>query len=354
VGSIPAMSNPMFVTADEALLDEMLRLAAAAGVTPDVACDGVGGLRGWSAASLILVGADQARAMARTSPPRRPKVHVVAWGEVPHELFQLALAVGAESVAAFPGSEAWLVEELTDLGDQRTERAVTIGVVGGSGGVGATTFACALGQMAARSGQAVVIDLDPLGPGIDRVLGLEAREGVRWDELGQPTGRLSARSLRQALPRSSGLGVLTWNAGPHGTLQAFAVREALSAAQRGHDTVVLDLPRCRDDLMEEVVARCDKVLVVTAPTVAGVASATRVCAGFPNPGRLGLVVRGSGADPRDVARVVGAPVIAEMPDQRGLGESIDLGLGPVRSRRGPLGRTALRVLDTFQHLEPAA
>ena len=84
------------------------------------------------------------------------------------------------------------------------------------------------------------------------------------------------------------------------------------------------------------------------------ASAARVCAGFPDPGLLGLVVRGSGADPRDVARVVGAPVIAEMPDQRGLAESIDLGLGPVRSRRGPLGRTGLRVLDTLQRLESAA
>ena len=132
------------------------------------------------------------------------------------------------------------------------------------------------------------------------------------------------------------------------------MREALSAAQRGHDTVVLDLPRFRDDLLEEVVARCDKVLVVTAPTVAGVASAARLCSGFPDPGLLGLVVRGSGADPRDVARVVGAPVIAEMPDQRGLAESIDLGLGPVRSRRGPLGRTSLRVLDTFHRLESAA
>jgi secretion/DNA translocation related CpaE-like protein len=348
------MSNPMFVTDDEALLDELLRLAAAAGVTPDVARDGVGGLRGWSAASLVLVGADQARAMARTSPPRREKVHVVAWGQVPDDLFRVAIAVGAESVTALPGSEAWLVEELTDLGDQRTGRGLTVGVVGGSGGVGATTFACALGQVAARSGQTVVIDLDPLGPGIDRVLGLEARDGVRWDELGQTTGRLSARSLRQALPRSADLGVLTWNAGPHGTLQAFAVREALSAAQRGHDTVVLDLPRHRDALLEEVVARCDKVLVVTAPTVAGVASAARVCAGFSHPGLLGLVVRGSGADPRDVARVVGAPVVAEMSDQRGLAESIDLGLGPVRSRRGPLGRTVLQVLATLQRLESAA
>ncbi|HET8961961.1 septum site-determining protein Ssd [Nocardioides sp.] len=349
------MSEPMFVTADEVLLDELLRLSAAAGVTPHVARDGVAGLRGWTAAPLVLVGADQARAMAHTCPPRRPKVHVVAMGQVPDDLFRVALAIGAESVAAFPGSEAWLVEELTDLGDARSERALTLGVVGGSGGVGATTFACALGQMASRSGQAVVIDLDPLGPGIDRVLGLEACEGMRWDELGRPTGRLSARSLREALPRSAGLGVLTWNAGPHGTLQAFAVREALSAAQRGHDTVVMDLPRGGDELVDEVVARCDQLLVVTAPTVSGVASAARVCAGFTDAaGALGLVIRGAGADPRDVARVVGAPVIAEMPDQRGLAESIDLGLGPVRSRRGPLGRTSLRVLDSFARLEPAA
>jgi hypothetical protein len=43
-----------------------------------------------------------------------------------------------------------------------------------------------------------------------------------------------------------------------------------------------------------------------------------------------------------------------MPDQRGLAESIDLGLGPVRSRRGPLGRTGLQVLDALQRLAPAA
>jgi hypothetical protein len=43
-----------------------------------------------------------------------------------------------------------------------------------------------------------------------------------------------------------------------------------------------------------------------------------------------------------------------MSDQRGLAESIDLGLGPVRSRRGPLGRTVLQVLAILQRLESAA
>jgi hypothetical protein len=42
---------------------------------------------------------------------------------------------------------------------------------------------------------------------------------------------------------------------------------------------------------------------------------------------------------------VGLPVLAAMADQRGLAESIDLGLGPLRSRRGPLARAASDVLD---------
>lgn len=338
------MTSPLIVTRDETLLDELLRLAAAAGTTPEVAGDAGAALRVWAGASLVLVGADLADDVARIMPPRRAGVHVVAWGEVPDQLFRVAVAIGAENVAELPRSGDWVVETLTDLADDRPSRGLVVGVLGGSGGAGASTFACALGQLAARSGPAVVSDTDPLGPGLDRVLGVEASPGVRWGELCQTTGRLSARSLREALPRSGSLGVLTWADGAVGGLQAFAVREAISAARRGHDTVVLDLPRARDALLDEVVARCDRVLLVVLPTVAGVSSAARLSRGFPDRGRLRVIVRGSGVDERDLARVLGVPVIGSMPDQRGLAEAIDLGLGPVRSRRGPLGRTGLAVL----------
>jgi hypothetical protein len=51
---------------------------------------------------------------------------------------------------------------------------------------------------------------------------------------------------------------------------------------------------------------------------------------------------------------VGAPVLTRMNDQRGLVESIDLGLGPVRSRRGALGRAATRVLNAVGESLPRA
>jgi hypothetical protein len=78
--------------------------------------------------------------------------------------------------------------------------------------------------------------------------------------------------------------------------------------------------------------------------VPGVSAAVRLCGSFPDPGRLGLVVRGSGVEDDAVASLVRAPVLVRMSDQRGLAEAIDLGFGPVRTRRGPLGRAAAGVL----------
>jgi len=348
------MSAPLVVTADAVLLDEVLRLAAAAGVTPAVSRSAAEALAAWAAAPLVLVGADLAREVAAVRPGRRDATHIVAIGPVPHDLFAAALAVGAESVAELPRSEAWLVEALTDAGDRAPSLGRVVGVVGGSGGAGATTFACALGQVGARTGPAIVIDLDPLGPGLDRVLGLEDHDGVRWDALQQTTGRLSARSLHDAVPRRSGLGVLTWPAGATGSVQPFAVREALSAARRGHDLVVVDLPRSADALGIEVVARCDVLLVLTMPTVTGVVAASRLAARLRGATPTRLVVRGEGVAERDINRATLLPTAASMPDQRGLIEAIDLGLGPVRSRRGPLARAAEQVLGSLTAVGRAA
>jgi len=338
------MTHALLITADETLLDELVRLCAAAGTTPDVAADVGTALRGWSSAALVLLGADLAPDLARASPPRRDGVHLVAWGAAPDELFRTALAVGAEGVALLPGSAEWLAAVLGDVGDVGRARGLTIGVMPGSGGAGATTFACGLAQLASRTGPTVVIDADPLGPGVDRVLGLEARPGARWGDLAGTAGRLSARSLREGLPRYADLGVLTWGGGDRRELDVPTVREVLSAARRGHDTVVVDLPRTGDPVTEEVGHRCDQVLVVVAASVTGIASAGRLVARFGDRSRLRLVVRGAGAEPEAVARAVGVPLIAAMGDQRGLAESIDLGVGPMRSRRGPLGRAARTVL----------
>lgn len=338
---------PLLLTADESLLTELLPLTAAADVTPVTAHEPLTALASWTRAPVVLLGADLADDIARIGPERRPHVYVVSQQRAPDELFRSALRLGAEQVVELSGSASWLVELLADLTERRTSRGRVIGVIGGSGGAGATTFACALGQSAARSGAAVIIDCDPQGPGLDRLLGLERTDGFRWDALCQTTGRLSARALRDALPRKGSLGVLSWYVGAGAqTLQAFAVREALSAARRGHDLVVADLPRTPDKLVDEVAARCDQLLIVAVGSVLGVSAAARMRARFADHPDVGVVLRGEAVDAGDVESAVRLPVVAQMRDQPRLGEALDLGLGPLRSRRGPLARAVTEVLGT--------
>jgi secretion/DNA translocation related CpaE-like protein len=349
-------TRPVFVSDDDLLLADLVRLAAAAGVTPLVARTSAEALQAWSSAALVLVGADRVEQLANCAPPRRSGVHVVGTGELPDALFRHAVAVGAEAVAPLPSSESWLVETLTDLGDGSAAAATTVGVVGGAGGVGATVFAAALAEVLARDSATLAVDADVLGAGLDRVLGLEQAEGVRWDALQQATGRLSARSLREALPRRGALSVLAWPTDRSVDLQAAGVREALSAARRGFESVVVDVPRHPDPLVDELLARCDHVLLVSTLTVPAVAATARVAQRLPDGARTSLVLRGgaAGVAPREVSRLLDLPVVATMTDQRGLDEAISLGIGPLRSGRGPLARAAHAAASEVLSLRTAA
>lgn len=337
-------SQPLLVTADPLLLEELGRLAAAAGTTAEAATDVAHALQSWARAPLVLAGADLLPGLALLGPPRRDGVYVVSWGPPGEDLYRPALHVGAEVVVELPGGAGVLADLLTDIGDGARGDGIVLGVIGGSGGAGATTFAAALAQVGATRGPTVLVDADRLGPGVDRVLGLEERSGVRWPELAQTAGRLGARSLREALPRAGDLGLLTWDRGDARDLEPAMVREVLSAARRGHELVVLDLPRTLDPVAEELVVRCDLVLLVVTATVTGIAAAGRLIRRLPERNRVRLVVRGRSADPEILEHALGVPVLTTMADQRGLAEAIDVGLGPVRSRRGPLGRAVTEVL----------
>ena len=335
-------STPLIVTRDELLRDELLRLCAAAGVVPEVAVDTHAALRSWMGPPIVLVGVDVAADLSAVGPQRRDGVHVVTSAQVPTDVWRWALRLGAVTVAELPRAEAWVIEALSDLDESAP--AITVGVVAGSGGAGASTFACALAQVAAGDAPAVLVDLDPWGAGLDRLMGCESDAGVRWQDLDGTEGRLGARALREALPHRAGLGVLTWAPAGELHLPSIAAREVLAAAQRGHRTMVVDLPRLQDPVVEEAVARCDHLFVVVQSSLTGVAAAGRVCARWGRPGAASLVLRRPGLGQPEVERALGLPVATELGAQRGLAEAVDLGVGPVRSRRGPLARAASAAL----------
>lgn len=163
---------PLVVTADDTLLDGALRLCAAVGVTPVVARDTAAARKSWKTAPAVLVCADLVPALARADPPRREAVVVI--GHTIEGLWPDAVALGAERVCVVPAEQELVTEILANAVEGHGEACV-VSVMGGCGGAGATTLAASLVLAgAARGLSSLLLDADPLGGGIDLVLGHEA------------------------------------------------------------------------------------------------------------------------------------------------------------------------------------
>lgn len=339
---IPALP-PVVLSADESLLAALARAAAAATVVPDVHRAAAGVLPVWGSAPAVLVGADRAAELAALALPRRPQVHVVSAGPPDGQVYADALGCGAVGVLELPREESRLVDLLTDAADGRGRSGVLVGVVGGCGGAGATTFAAALGLVLAEMlGSALLVDADPHGGGVEEVLGIRGG-GVRWDVLGESSGRLSARSLRETLPGRDGLAVVAWPSDRAADVAPSTVRAVLSAGRRGYPAVVVDLPRSGGRMLDPVLIGADHLFVLSTVTVPGLAACRQLVGRLPFP-PTAVVLRGrAGPPPGEVERFLGVPVWHRMVDQRGVDEAVSLGLGPLRSRRGPLARTARQV-----------
>jgi hypothetical protein len=216
--------------------------------------------------------------------------------------------------------------------------APVIGVVGGSGGVGASTLAAGLARLAANgesAARAVLVEVDPTSGGIDVLLGTEGVPGPRWSGLRLAGGRLEAAALAEGLPTWSSVAFVAADVTP----SADAVAQLLPVARRV-GPVVVDLPRWPAPARSAALTRCDLVVLITGSDVASIAGARSVAAGLGTGMRTALIVRG-GAAPHAVAGLVGVPLIGRIPgDLRRL--SPDPVTWPV-----PLRRVAVGVLDAW-------
>ncbi|MFD7630148.1 septum site-determining protein Ssd, partial [Streptomyces sp. NPDC059851] len=261
-GPPPAGGRPLIVTEDPLLLDDLLRLCAAAGAEPHVhhalpgpsgGGDGGGsgpegpsgrtggpaGSVGWESAPLVLVGDDAARRVRGA--PRRPGVLLVGRDLDDPLVWQRAVEIGAEEVLRLPDAETLLVDRIADVVEGAGKSALAVGVIGGSGGAGASTLACALAVRAARAGErTILIDGDPLGGGMDVLLGGEGAAGLRWPDLAGSRGRVGAGALEESLPELHALRVLSWDRGDRVVVPPAAMRSVVAAARRRGGVVVVD------------------------------------------------------------------------------------------------------------------
>ena len=187
-----------------------------------------------------------------------------------------------------PDAERWLIDRLADSGEGTPRDGAVVAVVGAGGGAGASTFAAALALAAAsRSLRVLLVDADPVGGGLDVLLGIEDAAGVRWPDLADTRGRLSAASLDQALPHVGGVAVLSSGREGATSLAAESMTAVLDAGERGFDLVIVDLPRQLDQAGEVALARADEALLVSVNRVRSTAAAARVAAVLAVEVRLG-------------------------------------------------------------------
>lgn len=242
---------------------------------------------------------------------------------------------GASAVVVLPHAAAWLAELISRSTVPEVPVALgrVYGVVGATGGAGATTLACWLaGHFTRDETRTALVDGDPLGAGLDLALGEETADGLRWPELNQFSGAVAADQLWAAMPRVDSLCYLSWDrrATHADTVPAATVVAALRGAA---DVQVVDLARSE---LEEQARWCDAVVVVTPRTVRGALAAdhtVRRCGSVPVVTALaGLNV--ADLEARVLAETTGVPCAATIGFDPRMPQHLDDGTVLSRGRRG--------------------
>jgi secretion/DNA translocation related CpaE-like protein len=354
---VPALrtppARPLLVSGDEELLDDLLRVLAAAGAEPEVATGGPALRRAHREAPLVLLGADALATGPVRGLPRRPGVVVVAPAELPAPAWAAAVELGAERVAVLPEDEQWLLSRVSSALRRPVDRGRLVVVGGSCGGAGASTVAAAVALTAAPGADGVLlVDTDCFGGGLDLLLGAERAEGLRWPELAGLRGRVAGEALMAALPEVAGVSVLSASRSAPAEIPAAAVSAVVEAARAGGRPVVVDLPRTAGREVTDLVLADADLAVLVVPGRLRAASAARALVEAGPDGTPGawssarLVVRpvAGGLSAAEVADVVGRPVLAELGHDRSAVARGERGEPPQLGLRSPLGSLARRVL----------
>ncbi|MCZ3385775.1 MAG: septum site-determining protein [Actinomycetia bacterium] len=327
-------ARPLLVTADSGLQDAVLAVAAEARVDVSVAADVGSAATLWAAAPLVLLDAALVEPALDGLTVPRPGLVVVSRAIEDSMLWRQVVAIGAEHVVELPHGAPWLFERFGRSLDADPTANLVV-VAGAVGGAGASTLAAALARHAQNAGmQAVLVDLDPLGGGLDLMVGAEDDTGARWDELAGITGRVDERVLLDALPTAEGLPLLSWPAASDLEPGPSAVGQVLDALCRQPGLVVVDAGRTADPRAAVALAKCQSLVLVVPLRVRAVAAARRLLRRVPAHVAPIVVAREpapGGLSPDDVTAALGLPVTAVLLDDRRRRVTEELGGPPPSS-----------------------
>jgi len=220
-----------------------------------------------------------------------------------------------------------------------------IGVVGGSGGVGASALAAAIAVRGAQAGlRSVCLDGDRLGGGLDVTLGIEQERGVRWPDLAGARGRIDGSELLRALPTVDGVAVLSFDRARDVRLTAEVLDEVLQSLRRAADLVVVDLPRPDHEVFCALSASLDSIVLLSGSGIRDLAGASAIAAqvilACPD---VWLCLRSHGQGghfAETVAVALDLPLLAILREEPSLSADVLHGIPPGTSQKGALAAAA--------------
>ena len=253
----------------------------------------------------------------------------------------VAAAVTALSTGRLPGVGQGCRLRSAGCMDHRV-----IGVVGCSGGVGASSLAVALALMASRRlGVCVAADGDLRGGGLDVTAGLEHLPGLRWPDLAAVQGDVDGAALVRSLPAQGALRVLA----ARGVVVPDEVVMATVAGLSGVCPVtVVDVgPRL------DCLPRRSGVVVVSGMSARQLADAAVVVPTVLDAveGGVQLVLRAGRRDAEMAEEVAGhleLPLLGLLRDDPRASSDADRGGMPGARRGSALASVAALVLDAFE------
>jgi secretion/DNA translocation related CpaE-like protein len=322
--------RPLLVTSDTGLRDAVVAVAAEAQVDVLVVNDVGSAVSYLASAPLVLLDAQllpTASALDALSHWVGGQGLVIVTRAIDDpEVWRQVANVGAERVVELPQGAPWLFERLGRCEQFRAPQRASeptgdvIAVLGAVGGAGTTSVATALARyLHDRSGSGVLVDLDPLGGGIDLLVGGETCSGARWDELAGISGRVDERVLMQALPTVAELPLLSWPPLSEVEPDVVAVEHVLDALCRARSPVVVDVGRGVDARSAAVFSRAARAVVVVPMRVRAVAAARRLLGRLPphvQPLVLAREPAPGGLTAADLTSALNTPVVVTLPDDR--------------------------------------
>jgi hypothetical protein len=215
-----------------------------------------------------------------------------------------------------------------------------IGVVGASGGLGASTLAVALAVRAGPLvGVSACVDGRPRAGGVDVTACVEHLPGLRWGDLADLRGQVDGAALLRALPGEGSLRVLAARGAPprpetvRAAVEGLATVAGLVVLDTGADAELLDL--------------CTAVVVLAGVSARRLADAGVLVQGGVLPGDALLVLRGARREPvapEDVAVHLDLPLAGVLRDDPRVRADEERARLPGSRARGAVESVADRLL----------